>query len=143
MLRSRSASATTHRLGATMTVSAALLCAALAQTGEVGLLDPVVPAPLTGLVAAEEEPIVTPLTPDLLPGVKRSERPVIRGQSPGFAPSQPIGPGFGGPGFAPPGGVPPFAPNNPVGPEFAAPRDEESFGVNGPQPYDFAPRVPL
>ena len=118
-----------------MTAPAALLLAALAAPA-----DDVFPPPLTGLGATAPAPLVT----SLLPRLTSPADPVIRGQSP--------------PGWRRP---PPSAPamcrrtgsrmdsrsasrrrtRRPCrsGRSFAAPRYEETYGVNGPQPYDFAP----
>ncbi|QDT16258.1 hypothetical protein [Alienimonas californiensis] len=145
-----------------MTAPAALLLAALAMgPGAAGPgaapaeliappeLAPVLPATLTGFRAAPPAPLVVPLA--LPPAGSGS---VIRGQSPsGWGAATPAGPAYGvGPGYggvpeygggpaygAPVGPPPSFGPTMPVGPEFAPPQFQETYGVNGPQPYDFAP----
>lgn len=128
------------------TAPAALLLAAVCGTGDAATPDG--PPPAAGLA-----PVVRSVLHDV--SVLKPPPAVVRGQSPGaWVPTAPVGPGFGGPGFGnpgfggpayapppsrPPGGFGGPGPRNPVGPEFAAPGIARSYGVNGPQPYDFAP----
>ncbi|NNJ26660.1 hypothetical protein [Alienimonas chondri] len=144
-----------------MTAPAALLLAALAQSpvtdydgadyhgaDDDGAFESVIPATLSGAVATPPAPPVSSLLSSRVQAA-----PVIRGQSPGWNPAVPVGPGYGqsgvpnygqpmGPTYGQPAGPSyghPAGPTTPIGPEFAPPRYQETYGVNGPQPYDFAP----
>ena len=139
-----------------MTAPARLLTVVLAAVAALApqslAAESVVPPTLTGCTAAVEPPLVSTLLPRSLRPPTESEprksefqatEPVIRGQSPpGWNPAAPVGPAYGSPGGSgAPGGY--GAPLAPLGPEFAPPQYQETFGVNGPQPYDFAPELYL
>ena len=115
-----------------MTVPTALLLSALAGgAGEPAAVPelasvPGYPPPLTGLVASPPAPLV------------RAQSPPPPG---GWTPAVPVSPGPPGPLY-----TPRPAPLDPLGPAYGsppAPAVSDSFGVNGPQPFDFAPELRL
>jgi len=137
-----------------MTASTALLIVAVAAAPGT---DDVLPTSLTGLTSPRPTPVVTSIVPR--PPAAPRNATIVRGQSPGWSPAVPVGPGFGQspyspptygqpgygqpapgvPSYGSPGGASPYSPATPLGPEFAPPQMFDSYGVNGPQPYDYAP----
>ena len=99
-----------------MTTPASLLCALFAAGPGFGEAPPprAYPPPLTGITAAADPPLI------------RAQSPPPPGWGPDL--TVPVGPQTGRP-FAPPP------------PDLAAPLIGETYGVNGPRPFDAAPEL--